>query len=206
MSTPTPNLPAGSSAAPPCVLRAWAASQGELRGFLRQQLRGLDAPDLADDLLHEIFLRALRQGGRFCAVDNARAWLFRVARNLLIDHQRSHHPTTDIDDEMPADTADTAPIDQLADCLPTTLASLSPEDRDVLSRCDLGDLTLAAYAAQNGLSLPAVKSRVQRARARLRDALLTRCGVRFDADSGQVCCFVPAQADTDCCGARRPEN
>lgn len=178
-----------STGAPPCVLRAWSQSQDELRGFLRHHLHGVDGPELADDLLHEVFLRAVRQGGGFCAVDNARAWLFQVARNLLIDHQRAQRPQVELPDELPQETADPAPIDQLAECLPNALAALSAEDRDAIEQCDLGGLTQAEYAQQRGLSLPGAKSRVQRARARLRAVLLERCGVRFDPDTGQVCCF-----------------
>lgn len=179
----------------PCVLRAWEASQDELRGFLRSRLHGPDASGVADDLLHEVFLRLVRQGGNFCAVDNARAWLFQVARNLLIDHQRSQRPTAELPDNLAYEPDNPAPVDQLADCLPAALASLSPEDQDVLAQCDLGGMTQAEYAALRGLSLPGAKSRVQRARARLREALIDRCSVRFDADSGAVCCHVPAAAD-----------
>ena len=178
----------------PCVLRAWEASQDELRGFLRRRLRGPDASGVADDLLHGVFLRLVRQGGNFCAVDNARAWLFQVARNLLIDHQRSQRPSAELPDNLAYEPDNPAPVDQLADCLPAALAGLSPDDQDVLTQCDLGGMTQAEYAALRGLSLPGAKSRVQRARARLREALLERCGVRFDADSGEVCCHVPPAA------------
>ena len=41
-----------------------------------------------------------------------------------------------------------------------------------------------------GLSLPGAKSRVQRARQRLREQLSAACQVKFDG-AGQVCCFVP---------------
>ena len=61
----------------------------ELRGWLRH--RTCNAA-LADDLLQDLFLKALRQGNRFCELTNARAWLFEVARNLLADHLRvAHH-------------------------------------------------------------------------------------------------------------------
>ncbi len=183
----TPEI-ASATAAPPCVLRAWSQSQDELRGFLRHHLHGVDGPELADDLLHEVFLRAVRQGGGFCAVDNARAWLFQVARNLLIDHQRAQRPQVELPDDLPQESADPAPIDQLAECLPNALAALSAEDRDAIEQCDLAGMTQAEYAAQRGLSLPGAKSRVQRARTRLRAVLLERCGVRFDPDTGQVCC------------------
>jgi RNA polymerase sigma-70 factor (ECF subfamily) len=32
-------------------------------------------------MLQDLFIKALRQGERFCAIGNARAWLFEVARN-----------------------------------------------------------------------------------------------------------------------------
>lgn len=181
----------------PCILSAWQASQDELRGFLRRRLRGSDAPSVADDLLHEVFLRLMRQGGNFCAVDNARAWLFQVARNLLIDHQRSQRPTSELPRELAYEPDNPAPVDQLADCLPAALASLSPDDQDVLAQCDLGGMTQAEYAALRDLSLPGAKSRVQRARTRLREALIERCGVRFDTDSGQICCHLPPAMDNN---------
>ncbi len=176
----------------PCALQAWQASEQELRGYLRKRLQADRDEDYSEDLLHEVFLRLMRQGGKFCEVDNARSWLFHVARNLLIDHQRRRHPTVELPDELAWDPPDDlAPVDSLVACLPRALDCLSPEDRDALIHCDLGGLTQAEYAAMHGLSLSGAKSRVQRARSRLRRVLVETCGVRFDADSGQVCCYVP---------------
>ncbi len=59
--------------------------EAELRGWLRHRLGN---PAEADDLLQSLFLKALRQGERFCSVRNARAWLFEVARNTLADSLR----------------------------------------------------------------------------------------------------------------------
>ena len=50
--------------------------------------------------------------------------------------------------------------------------------------------SFADAALRLGLSLPAAKSRVQRARLRLRAQLAEACQVTFD-DKGKVCCFVP---------------
>jgi RNA polymerase sigma-70 factor (ECF subfamily) len=54
----------------PCLLGAWAAHQGELRGYLRHRL---GRHEDADDLLQEVFIKDLRQGGAFCRIDNLRA-------------------------------------------------------------------------------------------------------------------------------------
>lgn len=175
----------------PCVLRAWHESEHELCGFLRRRLQGVDGPDVAEDLHHELFLRLVRQGAGFCAVEDARAWLFQVARNLVIDHQRSLRARGELPEEFVDVPDEPAPVELLASCLPVALSVLVEDDREALTLCDLGGMTQAEYAALHGLSLPGAKSRVQRARARLREAMIERCGVRFDPETGQVCCHVP---------------
>ena len=81
-------------------------------------------------------------------------------------------------------------VDQLTACLPRVLTELDSADRDILTRCDIEGMTQQAYANQQGLSLPAVKSRLLRARVRLKNHLPTACAVRLD-DQGQVCCYTP---------------
>jgi RNA polymerase sigma-70 factor, ECF subfamily len=51
----------------------------ELKGYLIR----LADPPLAEDLLQEVFIKAMREGEKFCAFGNPRAWLFQVARNTL---------------------------------------------------------------------------------------------------------------------------
>jgi RNA polymerase sigma-70 factor (ECF subfamily) len=70
------------------------------------------------------------------------------------------------------------------------LGELSAEDRDAITCCDIEGMTQKDYAARIGLGIPAAKSRVQRARARLKARLTEACQVTFD-ESGDVCCFVP---------------
>ncbi|MGL4715803.1 MAG: RNA polymerase sigma factor [Aeromonas sp.] len=54
----------------------------------------------ADNLLQETLLRAIRQQGKFCAIENARAWLFDVARHLVIDKSRRQRPLQPLSDEL----------------------------------------------------------------------------------------------------------
>ena len=150
-----------------CLTTAWSQHEPELRGWARHRLGNAAE---ADDLLQDLFLKALRQGERFCSVHNARAWLFAVA---------------------PVDEPDT--VDTLTACLPRVLSELSPEDREAITQCDLQGVPQAEYARQAGLSLSAAKSRVQRARQRLRERMTLACQVTFD-DAGKVSDFVPREA------------
>jgi len=175
---------------PSCLLNAWSAHEGELRGYLRHRMRNADD---AEDLLQEVFLKALRQGGRFCDIDNARAWLFQVARNALADRLRVVREQVPLpsDDELVMPTRDeSAPVEDLSQCLPRVLAELSADDRLAITLCDLSGVSQQALADQLGISLPGAKSRVQRARSRLRKRLTEVCKVRFDG-AGKVCCFTP---------------
>lgn len=170
-----------------CLMKAWDAHENELRAWLRSRL-GNHAD--AEDMLQNLFLKAMRQDKHFCKLDNARAWLFQVARNALIDRLRLTKAQVELPDNL-ADTLDEpAAVDSMAACLPRALSELDEDDRDALSRCDLEGMTQKDYAHLAGISLPAAKSRVQRARRRLRAHLTDACQVRFD-EAGKVCCFVP---------------
>ena len=174
-----------------CLNKAWRQYKAELRGFLAHRM---PVAGDADDLLQEVFLKALLHGHDFCRLDNPRAWLFHVARNLLVDRLRVHREQVPLPDDLRDDEANgngpVDPVDLLSHCLPRVLSELSAEDRDAITRCDIESTTQRDYAYQSGLSLPAAKSRVQRARLRLQAQLVTACQVKFD-EQGKVCCFVP---------------
>lgn len=174
-----------------CVAAAWQAHEGELRGYLRHRLADSDA---AADVLQDVFLKAMRQGHGFCTLDNPRAWLFQVARNALVDRARTAHPYVPLTDELaetlPLNPEPMAPVDALADCLSRTLAELSADDAAVLRACDLEGQSQRAFAQAQGLSLPAVKSRLLRARQRLRERMSQVCQVHFEPD-GRVASHVP---------------
>jgi RNA polymerase sigma-70 factor (ECF subfamily) len=170
------------------VLRAWQAHERELLMFLTHRLGDKNT---AEDILQDVFLKAMRQGAHFCDIDAPRAWLFQVARTTLIDHARLTRPTFELPDDLAAPDEDMrAPVDELDACLARNLSELLPEDREILDACNLQAHTVGEFAQQHSLSLAAAKSRLLRARKRLRDALVRNCQVQFD-DSGNVCCHIP---------------
>ncbi len=84
-----------------CLLTAWDRHEAELRGWLRQRLGN---PVDADDLLQDLFIKAMRQGERFCTIVNARAWLFEVARNAVVDRLRLTREMVELPQDLTADT------------------------------------------------------------------------------------------------------
>jgi len=170
-----------------CVTNAWDSHEPELRRFLHARLSD---HALAEDLLQDVFLKALREGARFCDLDNTRAWLFRVTRNALTDYQRTHKWHGDLPEDLPQVVEIDEPVVYLSRCLPIALKSLNKEDRDIIEQCDLEGMEQQEYAKLKGLGLSAAKSRVQRARRRLKVELDEACNVIYD-DQGNVCCIDP---------------
>lgn len=170
-----------------CLTTAWTAHEPELRGWLRHRLGN---PAEADDLLQDLFLKALRQGDRFCSIQNARAWLFEVARNTLADKLRVSHDMVGLREDLPAPLDEPDAVDSLIACLPRVLSELSPEDREAITSCDLQGMSQTDYAAAQGLNLSAAKSRIQRARQRLKQRMSQVCQVQID-EAGHVADFVP---------------
>jgi RNA polymerase sigma-70 factor (ECF subfamily) len=168
-------------------MRAWRDHERELRGWLHRRLgNGSDA----EDQLQELFLKALRQGERFCELHNARAWLFEVARNAVADRLRVAREQVELPEDLAAEEVEHPPVEDLISCLPRVLSELRADDREAIVLCDLQGMTQEQYAQHAGLTLPGAKSRVQRARKRLRARMTEACRVRLDS-SGHVSDFVP---------------
>lgn len=155
----------------------------DLRRFLAKRLND---PRDADDLLQEVFLRAIRRP----PAGDGRAWLFAVARNVLIDHYRRprrEHPSAEIPEspdggpERPNPAAARA-----ARCAAGLLHRLPDEQAEALRRVDMGASTQRLAAQELGVSVSGMKSRVQRGRAALRGMLQACCPTRTDARGGVV--------------------
>jgi RNA polymerase sigma-70 factor (ECF subfamily) len=170
-----------------CVIDSWRAHESELRNYL---LHRVDDRHLAEDLLQEVFVKAMRQGSGFCDLDNPRAWLYQVARNALADHRRLHRDTVELPDDIPDEAELAEPVVALSACVARVLTELSPEDRDIIEQCDLNGMKQHDYAAAHRLTLAAAKSRLLRARQRMRDTLAVNCKVEFD-EQGKVASYVP---------------
>lgn len=170
-----------------CVQQAWREHEAELRGYLRRRMAH---PADADDLLQEVFLKALRQGRAFCEIAQVRAWLFQVARNALADRLRLRREEVELPQDLTADADERAPVETLDQCLPRVLGELAAQDREALVLCDLERLPQEEYARRKGIALPAAKSRIRRARKRLRARMTEVCRVALD-QAGHVDSFVP---------------
>jgi RNA polymerase sigma-70 factor, ECF subfamily len=177
---------------------AWDEVRAELRGFVARRLAD---PHAVEDLVQDVLVRVLTAASGGGEIRNLSAWLHRVARNAVIDHYRGRRPwetlerataTTD-PSPWPADGESDDRSRELARCLRPLIDRLPPGDGEALVLTDLDGMTQAAAAATLGLSVSGMKSRVQRARRRLRDLLVDCCPVEVDRRGGIIDFVHPAQ-------------
>ena len=178
---------------------SWTETLARVRAFVAARV-GDD--ELAADITQDVVVRSIASGA-LDRVDNPAAWLYRSARNAVIDHYRTRHrhdPLDDTDrwpDLGPTDNLPNEATRELARCLQPLLHQLPPAAHDALARVDVDGQTHQQAATQLGISVSGMKSRVQRARHQLKDLLEQCCAVEVDR-AGAVAAYRPAATTCGC--------
>ena len=169
---------AAASTTPEAVCHLWYEAYGaQLYSYLRFHLA---SPDQAEDLIAEVFLRALKAFAQFDAkLGSPRPWLFRIAQNALRDHQRQARrrkviplgSMRDLEYEAPSPEERLLREEEVARLL-HGLDELSPSDREVIGLCYGSELSIVEAGEILGLSAGATRTRLWRALGRLRRVLV----------------------------------
>lgn len=143
-------------------------------GVWRRALALTGSPADAEDVLQETFLAAWRGAGGFRG-GSARSWLLTIAAHAW---QRMGRKAARLQPEGDQESlealalragwgAPDAPEDERAALVQVAFARLAPDDQRILTLRDIEETSGEEVAAMLGLSLPAMKSRLHRARLRL---------------------------------------
>jgi RNA polymerase sigma-70 factor (ECF subfamily) len=142
-------------------------------------MRVLHNQEDAEDAVQESFLRAYRYLGGYREREKFAAWLYRIlvnqCRNIMARRQRRELPMAEWEwDTTAAAEAGCAEQGALRDELARALDSLSEDQREAVVLRYADDLTYDEMSAITGAGVSALKMRVQRACARLRELLLEK--------------------------------
>ena len=196
MTTTLPKRSNGPDAA--AIEAAWREFTGELRTFIR---RRVGRPEDADDILQLVALRltqnqsvALRLTPDDAGDRDHRpllAWLYTVTRNAITDYYRSAvHRREIVTDALPEQATADAATDEdadaeralagLASCVRPLLRLLPADQAAAVEEVDLDGRSQVEAARAAGISVSGMKSRVQRGRRGLREAITACCQVQLD--------------------------
>jgi RNA polymerase sigma-70 factor (ECF subfamily) len=170
----------------------WKALVSKLRPYLARRVAS--TADI-DDLLQEIFLRLqqglaqLRDGERFGG------WVYRIAHSVLVDRARAQkgRPVAELRVELDAlpeigDEGDAQLRSGLAECAASFVSQLSPPYRQAIELTELEGMSQREAAEALALSHSGMKSRVQRARDKLREMFDECCQLSMDGRGKVVGC------------------
>lgn len=171
--------------------------------------------DHCHDILQEVYVKIMQNLDKVEKADNIGAYLLRLTSNAINDHYRAaqHEPTTlavmpaegNPDSCMVSGDAQTTPLpipqdlgestQQLADCcLRPMIESLPPIYRDALVWTQLEGMSQKQLAQKLGISETGARSRVQRAREKLKGVILSCCNYQFDRYGNIIsCCEKPVK-------------
>ncbi|MDP9359645.1 MAG: RNA polymerase sigma factor SigZ [Chloroflexota bacterium] len=195
-------------AAAATVEAVWHALHDRLLRFIRARVED-DAA--AEDILQEVFLRIHARIGSLRDEARLDGWVWQITRNAIADHHRARRRTVALPEALPAPEGGEADVEEAARwLLPAVRATIDalPEPyREALLATEFDGLSQQELATRAGISLSGAKSRVQRAREKLKRLLLECCHLAFDHRGGLIldraqplcACCAGGSCTADCC-------
>ena len=185
--------------------RVWDAFHAPLQQFIR---RRVSDEATAEDVLQDVFLKIHQHVEALKDVKKLESWIYQITRHAIIDSYRSR-PTTMLEAEevldMPEELPDDDVVSELLPCVRAMVRSLPEVDRQALVLTEYQGLTQKELAERLGLSVSGAKSRVQRARGKLKHQLLECCHFELDR-RGHIIDYQPRchSCETAACCANEP--
>ncbi|HET9956259.1 MAG TPA: sigma-70 family RNA polymerase sigma factor [Polyangiaceae bacterium] len=188
--------------------RAHRELEERLRPFVSRRVPSCDV----EDVLQEVFVRMQAALPALRNEDLLVPWLYRIAKSAIGDshRRRLRAPRLEHDSEvleegsLGLDRESNEPSDleqELSSYMVTFIAKVPSPYREALTLTEIEGLTQRAAADALGVSLSAMKTRVQRGREKLREELESCCRIATDARGRVIDCVPRDPSDCRCRGS-----
>lgn len=158
----------------------WKEFSDELLGFIRSRVNHRDH---AEDILQDVFVKIHQKVDQLSDSSKLVSWMYQITRNAIIDYYRKKKlPTSEailIPEEFEEEHASMNP--QFVKCLSPFINQLPEIYYEAIAKTVLGDLSQKEYAESLGISYTAAKSRVQRAKQKLKSQFTDCCQIQSDS-------------------------
>ncbi|KUO50851.1 MAG: RNA polymerase subunit sigma [Desulfitibacter sp. BRH_c19] len=164
-----------------CPEELWNTYSSKLKAYI---MRHISDNYEAEDILQEVGIRVQKNASKIKNITNIEAWLYRITKNLIIDHFRGANKYSLIEnvDEVfiPVALEHENYNKETADCLLKLVEYLPAIYKEAIIECDYKGKKQSILGQKWGLSNSGSKARVQRARKNLKAVLLSCCEVKSD--------------------------
>lgn len=180
----------------------WNDSRSQLKSFI---LRRVKNEADAEDILQNVFFKIHQNIEKLDAKEKLYAWIYQITRNAIIDFYRQNSQHLQSFDESfdLAAPEEFSPVaqEEILGCLKPMIRDLPEKYGEALLLTDLQGATQKDLAEKLNISVSGAKSRVQRAREKLKETLLNCCHLEFDRQ-GRVVEYQQKQEDCRYCNVK----
>jgi RNA polymerase sigma-70 factor, ECF subfamily len=172
----------------------WETFSAPLHQFILRRVRD---PHNAEDILQDVFLKIHTRIDSLHQQDRVTSWIYQIARNAIADYYRSQRPTTDVPETLaaPDELVSDVVVQELLPCVAAMVNDLPDTYREALHLTEYQGLSQKQLGERLGISFSGAKSRVQRARTKIKEQLLACCHFQFDS-RGRI---IDYQSHCACC-------
>ncbi len=158
--------------------KIWEEFNQQLLAFINSKINNQEN---AEDILQDVFLKVHLKSNTLSEKTKLQSWLYQITRNSIIDFYRKKKLpiTNDLTIDIPEEIDEKSFLD-LCNCLMPFIHQLPEKDKEAILKTELGSLSQKDYASSIGVSYSTLKSRVQRAKLKLKDALIACCDFKVD--------------------------
>lgn len=173
------------------VEHIWSEWRAELKRFIQ---RRVSDESIVEDLLQEVFFKIHSGLHTLKDIRHLNGWVYRIARNTIIDHYRKRKLLDRLPETVPASESEKEDagrvMEKLTPCIEAMVDALPEKYRQALRLTAYNGMTQKEMGEVLGLSVSGAKSRTQRAREKLKEMLTDCC--RFELDvMGNVVDYEP---------------
>ncbi len=179
------------------VEHIWRTYHKQLLAFIQKRVSD---PTMAEDILQEVFIKIHSKIDSLQEERKVKAWLFQITRNAIIDFYRRSKLHSKQDDQISdlEDENDPGALEDIQSCIVPMIKSLPKDYRDALLLSELNGLSQKELSEKLHISYSAAKSRVQRGRSMLKEALSKCCSFEHDS-RGRIIDYEKRASNCDNC-------
>ena len=177
------------------ITTVWNGFRNELLNFIKAKVN--DEYE-AEDILQEVFIKIYRNIEQLDDEAKIKSWLYKITNNTIIDYYRKRKNSALLIDKvegLPGNKEENANMnDEMVACLRLFLYELPDKYKEPLEMYEFKGMKHREISKNLNISLSGSKTRIQRARKKLRELLTECCEIEFDTygnivESNQKECY-----------------
>lgn len=167
------------------IFEIWEEYKSSLLGYIQKRVSN---DDDAKDILQDVLLKSYQFCSKGKTVLHLKSWLYKITQNTIIDHYKKVNKNVPFDSDPMYEQNEQSRIGEASEYIKVLLKLLPDKYAVPLIMYDLEEIDQKIISEKLNLTLPNIKSRIQRGRVKLKERFLECCIVSFD-DKGEMVSF-----------------